>query len=432
METTKNTIGFWSAAAIGVGGMVGGGIFAVLGLAVQLSQGGAPLAFALAGIVAMLTAYSYAKLSVAYPSQGGTVEFLNQAFGSGVLAGSANVLLWISYVVMLSLYAYAFGSYGASFFEGPYQVAWKHVLISTPIVLLTLLNALGAAAVGKAEEWIVALKVLILLFFVAVGTFSLQPASVAPATWSGPLQLLAGGMIIFLAYEGFELIANTAADIRQPARNLPRAYFASVAFVIVLYVVVAAVTVGNLTVDRIVAAKDYALAAAAQPFLGHFGFILIAVAAMLSTASAINATLYGAARVSFIIAKDGELPKFLEDKVWRKPLVGLLLTAALTLVTANLFDLSSISVMGSAGFLLIFAGVNLANLILRKTTGAHWWLAGLGVLACLGALAALVWQRATTAPAELGVLALMVGLAVLIEVLYRAATHRRIKSSMKV
>ena len=430
MTKSKQTIGFWSASAIGVGGMVGGGIFAVLGLAVQLSRGGAPLAFALAGVVAMLTAYSYAKLSVTYPSQGGTVEFLNQAFGSGVLAGSANVLLWISYVVMLSLYAHAFGCYGASFFSGPWHELWKHLLISAPIVLLTALNAAGAAVVGKAEEWIVGLKVLILLFFVGVGMFSVQPASLAPDAWSGPLELLAGGMIIFLAFEGFELIANTAGDVRNAAKTLPRAFYASVGFVIVLYVVVAAVTVGNLSVDRIVEAKDYALAAAARPFLGHFGFVLIAVAALLSTASAINATLYGAARVSFIIAKDGELPEFLEDKVWRKPLVGLILTAVLTLVTANLFDLSSISVMGSAGFLLIFAGVNMANLVLREVTGARWWLAGLGALACLGALGALLWQRATTDPTELWVLVGMVALAVMVEVIYRAGTHRQIKSSM--
>lgn len=431
MSKPAGAIGFWSASAIGVGGMVGGGIFAVLGLAVQLSHGGAPIAFALAGIVAILTAYSYAKLSVAYPSQGGTVEFLNQAFGSGVPAGAANVLLWISYVVMLSLYAYAFGSYAASFITGPEQVIWKHVFISAPIVLLTALNAAGSAVVGKAEEWIVGLKVLILLFFVGVGLFTLHPAAIAPQTWSGPLELLAGGMIIFLAFEGFELIANTAADVRDPARTLPRAYYASVTFVIFLYVVVAAVTVGNLSVDKIVAAKDYALAAAAQPFLGHFGFILIAVAAMLSTASAINATLYGAARVSFIIAKDGELPEFLEDKVWRKPVVGLLLTAALTLVTANFFDLSSISVMGSAGFLLIFAGVNLANLILRRVTGARWWLAGLGVLACLGAIVALIWQRAMTAPAELWVLGGMLAAALLVEVLYRACTHREMKRCIR-
>ena len=108
-------IGLWAVVAIGVGGMVGGGIFAVLGLAVQLAHGGTPVAFALAGVVALLTTYSYAKLSVAYPSRGGTVTFLDRAFGAGMFTGSLNVLLWLSYVVMLSLYAFAFGSYGATF-----------------------------------------------------------------------------------------------------------------------------------------------------------------------------------------------------------------------------------------------------------------------------------------------------------------------------
>ena len=116
------------ALSIGIGGMVGGGIFAVLGLAVQLAGGGTPFAFLLAGLVALVTAYSYARLSVTFPSQGGTVEFLNQGFGVGLLTGALNVLLWISYVVMLSLYAYAFGSYGASFFPAAAQPLWRQYL----------------------------------------------------------------------------------------------------------------------------------------------------------------------------------------------------------------------------------------------------------------------------------------------------------------
>ncbi|MDD3765377.1 MAG: amino acid permease [Nevskiales bacterium] len=91
-------LGFWSTAAIGVGGMVGGGIFAALGLSVELARGGAPLAFALAGVVAGVTAYAYARLSVRFPSQGGTVAFLDRAFGPGWLTGSLNILLWISYI----------------------------------------------------------------------------------------------------------------------------------------------------------------------------------------------------------------------------------------------------------------------------------------------------------------------------------------------
>jgi amino acid transporter len=424
----RRSLGYWSAVSIGVGGMVGGGIFAVLGLAVQLAHGGTPVAFALGGIVALITAYSYAKLSIAYPTQGGTVEFLNQAFGPGIFTGGLNVLLWLSYIVMLSLYAYAFGSYGASFFAESIQPMWKHIFISAAVLLFTGLNILGAKTVGKSENYIVALKVAILCVFLGVGLWSVNIQQLAPAAWSAPMQLVAGGMIIFLAYEGFELIANTAENVRNPRKTLPLAYFSAVGFVICLYILVSLVTVGNLSVDSIVAAEDYALAEAARPFLGTIGFTMIAAAALLSTGSAINATLYGTARISYVIAKEGELPEGLEKKVWKRPIEGLLITSGLTLMVANLFDLSRISVMGSSGFLLIFAAVNMANARLSATTGSQRWIPVLGVAVCLGALAILIAQRATTSPGELLIPVVMVGSAFLVETIYRRITGRSIKS----
>ncbi len=421
----QRQLGFWAVTAIGIGGMVGGGIFAVLGLAVQLARGGAPLAFLVAGSVALLTSYAYARLSVAIPSRGGTVEFLNRAFGNGLFSGSLNVLLALSYVVMLSLYAHAFGSYAASFLPAAWRPLGSHAAITVAVLALTGINVAGAGAVGEAEEWIVGFKIVILLVFVVLGSRSLDTAALAPAAWAGIGPLVAGGMIIFLAYEGFELIANAAEDVVAPARTLPRAYYASVGFVIVLYVAVAAVTVGNLSVGAIVAARDYALAEAARPFLGSAGFALIAVAAMLSTSSALNATLYGAARVSYIIARDGELPAFLERKVWSRPVEGLLITAALTLLTANLVDLSSIALVGSAGFLAAFAAVNAANVRLHAQTGSRRWISTLGCAACLAALAALVVERARTAPGELLSLPAVGVLAVGIEALFRYGFERR-------
>jgi amino acid transporter len=420
----KKSLGYWEITAMGVGGMVGGGIFAVLGLAVQLTRGGAPAAFLIAGTVALVTSYSYARLSVTYPSQGGTVAFLDRAFGSGLLTGSANILLWMSYIVMLSLYAYAFGSYGASFFPPASQALWKHILISGIIVGITGLNVLNARVIGEMEDWIVLVKLAILTLFVVAGIRGVDGASLAPAAWASPLNLIAGGMIIFLAYEGFELIANTAQDVRDAPRTLPRAFYSSVGFVIVLYILVAVVTVGTLSVGAIVHAKDYALAEAARPFLGRTGFVLIAIAAMLSTASAINATVYGAARLSYVIAKDGELPSALERKTWGKPVEGLLITSAATLVIANVTDLSSMSTMGSAGFLLIFAAVNGANVALARGTRSKVWLSLIGVGLCVGALGSLLWQTGRNSPGQLWVLFIMIGAAFLIEIVFRAITGR--------
>jgi amino acid transporter len=424
----KESLGYWSAVSIGIGGMVGGGIFAVLGLAVQLAHGGTPIAFAIAGLIALVTAYSYARLSVAYPTRGGTVEFLNQAFGEGIFTGGLNILLWVSYVAMLSLYAYAFGSYGASFFHDAMQTVWKHVLISGVVVLFSCLNILGAKVVGKSEDFIVAQKLLKLLVFLGGGIWTINMNQLSPTTWSNPLQLVAGGMIIFLAYEGFELIANTAENVKEPRKNLPRAYFTAVIFVIVLYVLVAAVTVGNLPLDKIIAAEDYALAEAARPFLGTVGFSLIAIAALLSTGSAINATLYGTTRVSYVIAKEGELPAQLDHMVWKRPIEGLLITSVLTLLIANLFDLTNISIMGSSGFLIIFAVVNFANARLAPSTGSKRWVSVTGGILCLLALAILIVQRAMASPKELRVLLTMVGFAFITEIIYRKSTGRTIKS----
>jgi amino acid transporter len=416
-------LGTWSLVAIGIGGMVGGGIFAVLGLAVELSGGATPLAFAVAGAVALATASSYAGLSARFPSRGGTVVFLNRAFGRGATAGSLNVLLWLSYVVMLALYASAFGAYGARFLPAGARPVGQHLLASGILLALTLLNFASADIVGRAERWVVGIKIAILLVFIGAGVFAIHPGRLAVSTWPGPLTLVGGGMVIFVAYEGFELIANAAEDARNPVRSLPRAYFVSVGFVVALYVLIALVTVGSLAPADVARQADYALAAAARPTLGSPGFVMIGVAALLSTTSAINATLYGSARLSWAIARSGELPEQLIKKAWNRPVEGLLITAAASLVLVNVFDVNRISTMGSAGFLIVFGAVNLAAWRLTPRR----WLGAIGAAGCLAALLALGWLTLQQAPADLVVLGVLVGSAVLLEVGYRLATGRELR-----
>jgi amino acid transporter len=419
------SLGLASTIAIGIGGMVGGGIFAVLGLSVVLARGAAPVAFLIAGTVALLTAASYARLSVAYPSRGGTATFLNQVLGDNVLVGGLNVLLWLSYVVMLSLYAAAFASYAASLLPGSPSTLVKHALLSAVIVAIAALNLASAAMVGRAERWIVALKLLILGVFIATGLSGITWEHLGTSQWADPLAIIGGGMLIFVAYEGFELIANAAEDVRDPERNLPRALFASVGIVIVLYVLVAVVTVGTLTVAEISRASDYALAEAARPALGQAGFVLVAIAAMLSTTSAINATMYGTARLSWTIARSGELPEALDRKVWNQPVEGLLVTTVLTLIVGNAFDLSRISVMGSAGFLIVFAAVNVAAAHIARRPVVRV-LAVTGAIACTGALAALIVEGGSRDPWSIVVTGALVAGSFGAEAGYRRVTHRSI------
>ncbi|NOZ82416.1 MAG: amino acid permease, partial [Euryarchaeota archaeon] len=421
----RERIGFREALSIGIGGMIGGGIFAVLGLSIQLSGGAAPLSFLVAGVVALTTAYSYARLSVRFPSRGGTIEFLVRGFGRGMLSGTLNLLLLASYIVMIALYAYAFGSYGANLLGSASQVA-KHVLAAFVVVLFMLVNALGALISGRTEDALVAVKMSILLIVVAAGLGYVDAARLSPATWADPVSVLAGGMIIFLAYEGFELIANTARDVDSPS-VLPLAYYASVLVVIALYVTVAVVTIGTLPFDAIVRARDYALAAAAKPALGELGFLLVTLAALVSTSSAINATLYGTARASYVVAKYGQLPEAVEKPIWRQAYEGLVVIGVLSIALASTASLESISTAGSGGFLLVFMFVNLAALRLRRFLRINPLVPALGALLCFTALMVLLYRMAVTAPLSLGVFAGMVAGAFVAELVYRRVWGREIE-----
>ena len=382
-------IGLLEAFSIGVGGMVGGGIFAVLGLTIELSNGAAPIAFLIAGLLALITAYSYVKLSLRYPSEGGTIEFIVQAFGNGLFSSFINTLMLISYVIMLSLYAYAFGSYGSALIMGE-NVKWvQDILAVGVIVLFTFINLLGALLTGKAETIMVFIKIIILLILVVTGFFTIDITKVYYTNWMPMSSVVVGGFMIFLAYEGFELIANTARDIKNPESTLPKAYYGSVVFVIILYILIASVTVGNVTIKEVHESKEFILAIVAEPFFGHFGFVLVAVAALLSTASAINATIYGSGRTSYIIAKFGEIPHSFEKKI-KNGYEGMIIIGLLGIIFAISFNLENISVAGSLGFLIIFSLVNLANFRLRDETKASSFLTISGFILSLGAAITLV------------------------------------------
>ncbi len=420
-------IGFWEAYSIGVGGMIGGGIFAVLGLTILLAKGAAPVAFIFAGIIALLTSYSYAKLSVRYPSEGGTVEYLVRAFGNNIFTGYLNTLLLSSYVIMLSLYSYAFGSYASALFLGHEVEIVKKIFIILVIVFFTVLNAFGAYVSGKAEDIMVFMKVGILLFFSALGFLTGDFSKLSPEHWESIIKIMTGGLIIFLAYEGFELIANTAHDVEDPERTLPKAFYAAVTTVIFIYVLVSAVAVANLTYEEVQKYQDYALAVAAKPFLGEAGFVLIGIAALLSTASAINATLYGSARVSYLVAKFGALPKNITKYIWKHATEGLIILAIITIIFATTFNLENISVAGSLGFLIIFAGVNFANVKLAHYTDSNRFISFAAFLLCVISIIVLVGYNLKTNPDSLASSTVVLILTLIFEVVYRVFTGVKLK-----
>jgi amino acid transporter len=168
-----------------------------------------------------------------------------------------------------------------------------------------------------------------------------------------------------------------------------------VGFVVLLYIIIAMVTVGSLSFDKIATAKDYVLAAAAKPMIGQIGFTIMTVAALISTFSAINATLYGGSRVSYELAEDDELPHSFTDQFWNKP-IGLIITVILTLLTANFLNLESISTSGSAGFLLIFAVVNYVSFRKAEKIKSNKTISIIGAILSSVAFIVLIVQQSTS------------------------------------
>lgn len=355
--------------AMGVGGMVGGGIFSVLGLAIAQAGHAAPIAFALGGIIALLTGLSYARLGLCFQSDGGSFTFLEHAFKNRNVAGIGGWLLLVGYVGTLALYAYTFGIYGSAMLgdAGGASLPMHHLLESLVLLAFLGINLYGVKASGTSELLIVTIKVLILMLFAIIGLFYARPDHLLPVFNQGHLGVLTGAALIFVAYEGFELIPNAVNEMENPQRNLSRGILWSIGITICIYVLVSIVAVGNLLPDEIHKYGEYALAEAARPFLGQAGFLLIGLAALFSTASAINATLFGTARLGMVMATDHALPRAFGFRRQQNniPWVSLISISAFTLVFVNLANLDIISSFASSTFLLIFAAINLSAWKLR-------------------------------------------------------------------
>jgi len=394
IAASDNSLGFVDAFSIGIGGIVGGGIFATIGLAIVESRGATYLSFLIGGVVALLTAYSYLRLSVTYPSRGGTVKFINQAFGEGVFTGSLNVLV-MSYVVLLAVYAYAFATYtAATFFPKAEYELWHRVLTCAIMIVLAFVNFIGPNIAEKSEGFFNVSKLLILLAFVVMGLFAgnLSFERLGSDDWVPAPAIIATGMLVFISYEGFELIANVSDQVRNKERNLSYAYFGSVITAMVFYMFIIVVVIGNLSFEAITASRDYALSAAAQVFIGKTGFILLSVGAILATASAINAGLFGASKLPRMLTSEGEAPERYEIKIWGRYPVGLVVITILVLIIANFLDLHALAAAASSGFIITFLMVNIANARLAKETGSRSWICILGALVCFADLAILLIQ----------------------------------------
>lgn len=423
---TENKIGLWGAVSLAVGTMIGASIFSIFGLGARLAGQNLPWVFVISGLLAFLVAYSYATLGRRLISDAGPVEFILKGFGDGILTGTLSFLFWLTYVISIALFASGFAGYLVPLLHLD-DLTWSHDVIEVTVVLaFTALGLLGSASVGRAETFIVLVKLTILGLFIVLGISGVNPAKMtpdpSPAVVSGSVTAVA---VFFLSYMGFGLVTSASEQMRDAPRNVPRAIYISIFIVSVIYVAVAAVAVGSLSHDALLKAGDNALAVAAEPLLGKTGFLLISIGALFSIASALNATLYGGANVAFALAHKGELPRVFERKLWFGSNTGLYLTAALSIALVLFSNLASIASITSSVFIVIYLFVLIAHWQLSREMGGSRWIIGIGMVAVVLVFVDLMhYQWNVQRQGFYTTWALLIG-AILIESIYRGTTGRR-------
>lgn len=423
MAGTSGKIGIIGALSLGVGGIVGGGFFATFGISAAGAAGGTPIAFLIGGGIALITAYSYIGLTLRYRGPGGTISFITQAYGKGILAAAVNVLLVLSYVAIMSVYAAAISGYTLPYLPEAVRPMASHLISSGALIILGLVNYAGAALVKKSEGVFNVGKLAVLGLFIVAGLLAsgLEWDRLAPAAWGSTSAIVASGMIGFLAYEGFELIANVSDNIDNPKRTLLIAFPGCVAIAIVIYFLAFVVGIGHLPMDKLLAAKDFAISEAAGTFLGAPGFAIMAIGAVLASASAINADYFGSSRLPPQLSTINELPSAFHRSIRAGGRPGLLLVGVLALLAVNFVSIDALSSATSGGFLLVYAAVNIAAVRLAPQTGASRLVCGLAAALCVVALIITVWQflaTPATVSQALAILAIVV-VALAVEIVFR-------------
>ena len=364
----KKSFGLWSAIFLGIGSMVGAGIFVLLGEAGAIAGNLVWISFVFGGIIALSAGYSLAKLTVLYPSRGGMVEYLVQCYGEGVFSGSVSILFYISSLVGIAMVSKTFGVYAAHMFV---QNSTFYTDIYSVAILLffVFINLAGSSLIAKSENIIVITKLSIIVIFAITVFFYIKPELLSFKVSPAFNNVFFAISLTFFAYGGFSVISNTAEDMDNPKATMMKAMIYSISLVMVLYIVVAFAVFGNLTLSEITNAKDYALAEAARPVFGQIGFTIMAVAALISTSSSINANLYATTNITYQMAKDGDLPEIYERNIWHSN-EGLIISAIFLILIIVFFNLGEIATMGSIFILFIHVFVHIGHFLKIKKTGA--------------------------------------------------------------
>ena len=352
----ENSLTLTGAVAMGTGVMIGAGIFALTGQVAELAREWFPLAFLVAAVVVGFSAYSYVKMSNAYPSAGGIAMFLEKAYGKGTMTAACALLMYFSMVINESLVARTFGTYTLQLFDVE-KGSWLVPALGVGLLFFAfIVNILGNKFIQTFSFFMAFIKIGGLALLAVGGLwasgFDFESISVAPenTTASGFLGAVALGI---LAYKGFTTITNSGGEIKNPHQNVGRAIIISIGICIAVYMLVAFAVGGNLTIDEIVQAKDYALAEAARPAYGQYGLWITVGFAIVATVSGVIASVFAVSRMLAMLTDMKLVPHShfgMPGDIQKHTLVY---TIVLAMLLTVFFDLSRIASLGAIFYIIM-------------------------------------------------------------------------------
>ena len=357
-EYKKNSIKLIGAVGLGTGVMISAGIFALLGQVAELSGKWFPLIFVLGGIATGFSAYSYQKLSQAYPSAGGIGMYLVKEYGKGTVAAFASLLMAFSMVINQSLVARTFGTYTLQLFDADTGSYWVQILGVGLLLFAFLVNISGNAFIQSFTSIVSLLKIIGLLIFAGAGlvlvNFSFQlPESSAQTPDVTGISFVAAIALTILSFKGFTTITNQGEEIEKPKKNIARAITLSIVISLAVYLLIAWAVSTNLSLAEIINQKDYALAAAAEPALGSLGVWFTVIIAIIATISGIIASVFAVSRMLAMLTNMSLIPHShfgMPGSIQKHTLVY---TVVIAMVLTVLFDLSRIASMGAILYLVM-------------------------------------------------------------------------------
>lgn len=423
----KDSLTLVGAVALGTGVMIGAGIFALTGQMAQMTGRLFPLAFLSAAVVVIFSAYSYVKMSNAYPSAGGIAMYLKKAYGSTVITAFNALLMYFSMVIAQSFLARTFGTYTLQLFD----IDDNSLLVPTLGAGLLLVAFVINLSANKMIEGVASvlgfIKIGGIVLFGIVGVIVADTLEVNVSTVSPDASTLGASIAGFigatalgiLAFKGFTTITNSGSELKDPHQNVGRAIMISIALCVVIYALVGFSVASNLSLEEIIKTKNYSLAAAARPALGEYAVWFTVVLAMLATAGGVIASIFAVSRMLAMLTEMKLVPHShfgMPGSIQKHTLVY---TVVLGLLLTIFFDLTRIAALGIIFYLIMDIAVHWGILRhLRDEIGAKLSILIIAIILDLIVLAGFVWIKIASDPMVVWVAAAVMLAILMMEVLF--------------